>query len=309
VLILFQTPGRWLFWLRVPVAIAALVLSYYVLSISYNLLNSSLFTERNFYGVLRVRTHEVEGQAAYRLLNGNILHGSQVKGGDFQTRPTTYYTQSSGYGQAYTRHPRYPLGQPVRVGVVGLGTGTAAAYGRAGDVIRFYEINPAVVDMATNGAYFTYLADSPATVETVLGDARLSMEAELRDGGSQDYQLIVVDAFSGDSIPTHLLSTEAFALYRAHLSQDGILAVHISNRHLDLEPVVARLAQEHALDGLRVAGGRQDWEGSYSIWILLGTREAIHGNPWLTAVGEELRIDPSVRLWTDDYSNLWQILK
>ncbi len=303
------TSTDWLRGWRYPAAVLALAAAGFILSTPFDWINTSLYMSRNFYGVLRVRTHMVEDQTAYRLLHGGIMHGSQVSGEEFRRRPTSYYTESSGLAIALTNHPRYASHQPLRIGVVGLGTGTLAVYGRAGDVIRFYEINPEVIRLASSGTYFTYLNDSPAAVETVLGDARLSMEAELREGGSQNYNLLVVDAFSGDSIPTHLINYEAVALYRAHLSTDGILAFHISNRHINLEPIVERLAREHGIEALIIRGGSSDWQGSYSVWALLGSHAAIRQNPRIAAVGEELASEPSLRMWTDDYSNLIQSLR
>lgn len=302
----FQARGEWIHRLRFPVALAALALVVAVFSTSAYWLSGSSFMTRSFYGVLRVRPQTVEGQPGFRLMHGGILHGSQVQGAPYSTRPTTYYTQSSGVGLAYRQHPKYLAGAPMRVGVVGLGVGTLAAYGRPGDVIRFYEINPEVVRLARDPRFFSYLAESQADVDVVIGDARLSMERELA-AGSQGYDLLVVDAFSGDSIPTHLLNRESFAIYLSHLAPGGVLAVHISNRHIDLQPVVAALAEQYAQESTLIEGGGADWQGSYSVWALVGSGGAVSDNP--PFAGRALRGQPGLRIWTDDYSNLIQVLR
>jgi hypothetical protein len=264
---------------------------------------------RNFYGVLRVRAFSVDGQPGFKLMHGGILHGSQVQGDPYSQRPTTYYSASTGVGVAIQQHPKYLAGQPLRIGVVGLGVGTVAAYGRAGDTVRFYEINPEVERLARDPRYFTYLSESQAQVEVVLGDARLSMERELEEGQPQGYDLLVVDAFSGDSIPTHLLNRESFQVYLRHLAPAGVLAVHISNRHIELQPIVSLLAEEYGQQSALLEGGSTDWQGSYSVWALVGSPEAIRDNPAIAGRYRPLKKQPGLRMWTDDYSNLVQVLR
>ena len=174
-----------------------------------------------------------DADATRTLVHGTITHGLQFLAPDRRRFPTTYYGRQSGVGLAIlnTRH------SAQRVGVIGLGAATLASYGRPGDYYRFYEINPLVIEVARK--QFTYLSDCPAKVDVVLGDARLSLDRE----PSQQFDVLAVDAFSSDSIPVHLLTLEAFRLYFRHLRPDGVLAVHVSNTHLKLEPVVGRLAQ------------------------------------------------------------------
>ncbi len=193
----------------------------------------------------------------------------------------------------------YPRQGPWRVGVIGLGTGTMAAYGRPGDTYRFYEINPQVVDLSWR--YFTYLENSPATIEIVLGDARLSMERE----APQAFDILVLDAFSGDAIPVHLLTREAFGLYRTHLKEGGVLAVHISNRHLDLGPVVAGLAAHYGMRTVEIYRPAP----SISRWMLVTENEAFLRDKAVQKAAEDGRTTfRPVRMWTDQYSNLFEIL-
>jgi hypothetical protein len=202
--------------------------------------------ERNFYGtvtVTRMGSDEDEGRALY---NGRIWHGFQFLDESRQLEPTTYYVDGTGAAIAVKHNPR--AGQGLRVAVIGLGTGSMAAHAKEGDSFRFYDIDPKVVAVARK--YFTYLDKSPGKPDVVLGDARISLERELAEHGSRDYDAIVLDAFSGDAIPAHLLTDESFALYEKHLRKDaagnpvGVIVVHISNRYIDLEPVVAALAKK-----------------------------------------------------------------
>ena len=187
---------------------------------------------RNFYGGLHIRDTVAEDtdEPVRRLTHGTITHGEQFLNPKLADQPTTYYGPNTGIGRTIYQED---LKGPLRVGLIGLGAGTLAAYGRNGDYYHFYDINPLVVWLAK--MQFTFLKDCKARVEISLGDARLSLERE----PPQDFDVLAVDAFSGDSIPVHLLTREAFALYFYHLKPDGVLAVHVSNKHLDLKPVVA----------------------------------------------------------------------
>jgi spermidine synthase len=201
--------------------------------------------------------------------------------------------------------------------VIGLGTGSMAAHASAGDVIRFYDIDPKVVDVARR--HFTYLDTNKAGKENthvILGDARISMERELKEGGSQNYDVIVLDAFSGDAIPAHLLTDQSFALYEQHLHRDetnqpdGVLAIHISNRYLELEPVVAAIAKKY---GYLTWNVRKEEEGISSIetssdWILVTKSGKFIANPTVQAAGEPVKTD-KLLLWTDQQTALWSILK
>jgi SAM-dependent methyltransferase len=258
-------------------------------------------TLRNFYGVLKVRDSG-EGPEAMRILShGTIIHGKQFIDADRRDWPTTYYSRNSGIGLAILDAGRQG---PLRVGVVGLGAGTLATYGRPGDVYRFYDINPQVVALAHSE--FSYLKDSHARVEMALGDARLSLEREQK----QNFDILALDAFSSDAIPVHLLTREAFDAYLRHLKPGGVLAVHISNRYLDLAPVVLQAARHHALEARLVTNEDDNDAGVYtSSWVLLSASPAVFEREPLTEVAEEIEVKRQVSLWTDDYSNLYRILK
>jgi spermidine synthase len=188
--------------------------------------------------------------------------------------------------------------------MIGLGAGTLAAYGKPGDVFRFYEIDPRVETIARN--IFTYLRDSRAKIEIVEGDARLSMEAE----PPQQYDVIAVDAFSGDAIPVHLLTAEAVQLYRRHLRADGILAFHVSNTYLDLGPVVAQEAEHAGLSAVMVSSPDDEYTGGYAAdWVLVTANRDFLALPKVSKAAEAIAPKPGLRLWTDDYSSLWPIVK
>lgn len=258
---------------------------------------------RNFYGWLKVEDSGSGSSAERMLTHGTITHGMQYLTPDRKRWPTTYYGRNSGAGLAVTE---LGLSGPVKVGVVGLGTGTFAAYARKGDSFRFYDINPQVLVLATTE--FSYLQDAGAdgaTVEVALGDARLSMAAE----PPQKFDLLVLDAFSSDAIPVHLLTREAFALYFRHLSPRGVLAVHISNRYLDLKPVVKEAAQYLGKEARLVDSEEIDYIGVYSSdWILVAQDPKIFEAESLKLAAEQFDTKP-IRMWTDDFSDLYQILK
>jgi len=274
-------------------------------------LSSAVSVSRNFYGVLTVEAIHSQDRELSRLnlRHGRIIHGFQYQSADKRRIPTTYYGEGSGIGLALLHHPRRAAG-PLRVGVVGLGTGTIAEYGRKGDFFRFYDINPEVVRLSgSRMPLFTYLRDSPASIETVLGDARLSLERELALALPQNFDVLAVDAFSSDSIPIHLLTKEALAVYLAHLSRpDGILALHISNRHLDLAPVVRALAGALKLEASLIDTNGEGDAVWGSTWILLARDPRVLGTTEIEKASKKLS-GRAVRLWTDDYSNLFQVLK
>lgn len=199
----------------------------------------------------------------------------------------------------------------MRVGVLGLGIGTLAAYGLPGDVYRFYEINPVVIQLAEGeGGYFTYLHDSSAKIEIVPGDARISLEQEIKEGDQQNYDILVLDVFSSDAIPVHLLDKESFDAYLQHLKPDGILAIHITNSYLDLIPVVWTLADHFDLSRVVVDDPGDYDTHSRSIWMLLSQDPHRLEIPEIQSRAKNLDgYTSEVRLWTDDYSNLFQILK
>ena len=259
---------------------------------------------RSFYGVLRVKEYGSPGEPSHlrRLVHGTIMHGEQSMREGGGRELTTYYHEDSGIGGAI--RARQAAG-PVRVGVIGLGTGTIAAYGRKGDLIRFYDIDSRVIEIARRE--FTYLAESAARVEVALGDARLVLERE----PPQDFDVLAVDAFSSDAIPVHLITREALGAYLRHVKPGGIVAFHVSNRFLELAPVVARLAKEHGAHAVLVEDNPEDDDArSTSDWVLVSREPGALAHEEIVARGAKPAEDrPDWRTWTDDYSNLVQILK
>jgi SAM-dependent methyltransferase len=257
---------------------------------------------RNFYGVLRVRefrSNTIDDRRS--LIHGTIMHGTQYFDPQLRRQATAYYTPSSGIGRLLEAlHPRL---EPLRVGVIGLGTGTLAAYGARGDVYRFYEINPAVITIARRD--FTYLADSAATIEIALGDARLSLERET----PQRFDVLVVDAFSSDAIPLHLITAQATAIYKRHLAPGGVIAFHVTNRFVDLVPVVAAVAQANGLAAVEFSDDGKAGAASASDWLLLTHDAALLARPELARFGRPVAPRTGWRLWTDDYANVAQALR
>ena len=257
---------------------------------------------RGFYGALTVQRTNVQDptQEARALYHGGIIHGLQLEDPKRWQEPVSYYWPGTGIGRVM----QMTAGRPRRIGIVGLGAGAIIAYGRQGDRMTIYEINPQVIDVAHE--QFTFLRNTPAEVQIVEGDARISMERQ----ADQQFDVLLLDAFSGDSIPVHLLTREAFELYLRHLKPDGILAVHVSNSYLDLEPVVARAAEQLGMavvisdtpplvdDGLNYA----------TTYAILSRDKSTIDTEALRTVSRAARLKPGVRLWTDDHSNLLRIL-
>ncbi|MGE5277457.1 MAG: ferrichrome ABC transporter permease [Acidobacteriota bacterium] len=287
-------------------------LAYVLLSDLRAFRESAVGMSRNFYGVLTVEEkHEMDPNLRrLDLRHGRIVHGFQYQAPEKRRVPTTYYSETSGIGLLLRNHPRRAAG-PMRVGVVGLGVGTIAAYGRAGDEYRFYDINPAVAALsALPGSVFTYLRDSPARTVLVMGDARLSLERELARGTPQNFDVLAIDAFSSDSIPVHLLTREALAIDLAHLRRpDGVLAIHISNRNLNLAPVVRTLADAFRLEAGVVDTSSEDDASWGATWVLLSRDARVLETPAIEEASGELEGKKGVALWTDDYSNLFRVLK
>lgn len=265
----------------------------------------SIAMVRNFYGVLEVETDEIEDAVVLR--HGHIMHGLQVRG--IPSLPTMYYGFKTGVGRSIDelRDRKTPL----RIGLVGLGAGTLAAYGKAGDTFRFYEINENVTHLAKQ--HFTFLKNCPSTVNIIHGDARLVLENET----SQDFDLLVLDAFSGDAIPTHLLTREAMQSYLRHLRSDGLIAIHISNLHFDLRRVTDALAVASSLYAitLETAPVMDSHTGTQSLiepgsrWVLLARDAESLDRPRYQEIAarDSLSQDRQV-LWTDDFSNLIEVL-
>lgn len=284
-----------------------------------------LAQRRNFFGVLRIiERNRGHGMRHYRVLNsGTTRHGVQYQEAALRLRAVSYFGHATGAG--FTLRQRRP-GERTRVGLIGLGIGTLSAYGREGDHFRYYEIDPDVIGIASDEQYFSYLADSRATTEVVLGDARLSLESELRDGAPQAFDLLVLDAFTSDAIPVHLLTTEAFALYDRHLKDEGVILAHVSNRHLELSPLLFGHAARLGMRAVEIVNSLMIAQRSAkSSWVVL-TRDAAYIDELLAFVRsqhEELglargevgvrrpdtRSAGSYPIWTDDYSNLFSLLK
>ena len=263
----------------------------------------SLVQLRSFYGTLRVtETHWPPQAGTTRTLyHGTIQHGAQFFANGMRMQPATYYAPDSGIGLAlhFCCDDR-----PKRVGIVGLGAGALAAYGQPGDVFRFYEIDPLVERVARS--LFTYLRESPARTDVVLGDARFSIN---REHGAP-FDVIVLDAFTGDAVPVHLLTQQAIALYRRHLTPEGILAFHISSQYLDLEPVLAREAQQAGMHAVTVHSKGNEAKGIFfADWVLLTSNEQFLALSEVAAVAHPTVSRSNVGLWTDDYSSLLPILK
>jgi hypothetical protein len=281
--------------------------------------HNTIVAVRNFYASLRVTQEpfSVPGTTIRTLANGSIRHGTQIfetrgetsgetsggtsgGGNELSRTPTTYYSRDSGVGLAL----RFCCGDRARnIGVIGLGAGTLAAYGRPGDRIRFYDINPAVPAIAQHT--FTYIRDSLAQVQIVEGDARASLARE----SPQHFDVLVVDAFSGDAIPIHLLTTEALALYRRHLAQNGVLAFHISNLHVDPAPTLALLAESAGMQARRISNRPAGQPGEFaSSWILMTGNQDFFARPELSAVAHRPEAKPGMQVWTDDYSALLPLI-
>ncbi len=294
--------GDWSQRLLWVVASAGMLVLVFWVNHAYK--HDTIVAVRNFYASLRVTrdTSSYPGATLLTLANGSIRHGTQIlDSSELRHTPTTYYTSDSGVGLAV----RFCCeGRARNIGVIGLGAGTLAAYGRPGDHIRFYEINPAVPPIAKDT--FTYIRDSAAQVEIIEGDGRTSLAGE----SPQHFDVLVVDAFSGDAIPIHLLTTEALALYRRHLTPNGILAFHISNQHVDLAPAIGLLAASAGMQARRVSTGSIQQPGEFfSSWMLVTADPDFFGQPELFAVARLPESRPGLKVWTDDYSALMPLIR
>jgi protein-L-isoaspartate O-methyltransferase len=268
-------------------------------------LRGAVSVTRGFYGVLKVIENDAGNPELHHLTlqHGATIHGLQYVDPEKRANPSSYYTSTSGVGRIL--RTLKPEGNR-RVGAVGLGSGTLAAWGRTGDTFRFYEINDDVARLASTT--FTYLKDSKAKTELVMGDARLRMEGE----PDQQYDVIILDAFSSDAIPVHLLTLEAFATYQRHLKPDGAIVIHVSNRYLDLHPVVYRIAEKIGFPAITIDDNDTAYEdaGFYgSDWIIMTRNQALLKQPLLLDVTKE-HVEFSARVlpWTDERSDLLRIM-
>src|SRR5688572_26557032 len=261
---------------------------------------------RNFYGVVRTRdfTQPVAFRAMY---HGAINHGGQLLDTAYLRYPSTYFSRTSGYGRVFSS---LPAGKPRKVGVIGLGAGALAVYARKGDEFKFYEIDPQVAAVAL--AEFTFIKDAPSSTEIVLGDGRLSLEREAPQG----YDVLAVDAFSGDSIPMHLITREAMALYARHIKPDGVIVFQATNRFVDIGPVVERLAAELGFTAVLVTDQPESsYTDKHEYWtsstdqIIVTKNKALLGAKPIREAAQPLAQKPGFRVWTDDFYNLLQVLK
>lgn len=248
---------------------------------------------RNFFGVLKIE----EKADVVTMKHGGVLHGMQWLDPEKRRIGTSYYSEDSGVGLVLKQ---FRPDRPIKVGLVGLGAGTTAVYGRDGDEFRFYEINPEVLRLAKT--YFSFLSDCPAKVDVVLGDARLQLEQE----PPQSYDILVLDAFSGDGVPVHLLTSEAFDVYRRHLKPDGVIAAHVSNRHLDLRPVLQAQAERLGQQAFTIVKHRDANGANHNAWVLLSSNAELLANDELRK--RHVRDDGRKVLWTDARSDLMAIL-
>ena len=266
----------------------------------------ALDVRRNAYGRLSVIEVNSGGEISRELLHGRIRHGSQRR--DHPREPTLYYRRGSGIQLAFESLDDQ---RSRRVGIVGLGTGSMAAYGRPGDRLRFYELDPAVRTVARS--FFTFLRDCPSLVEIVLGDARVELRRELaaatRAGDRQSLQLLAVDAFSGDAIPIHLITLEAFELYFAHLEADGLLALHLTNAHLDLAPVARTLARRLGREAIVVRAKLRSDGPAESTWVLVSSRRTFDDHPELRAAATPWPADVPDVVWTDEHASLLPLFR
>ncbi len=287
-------------WRALWCSISVLMACVLVLNVQ-SLRHQSIAMVRNFYGALRVTESSDCGHLPARVLyHGTIQHGAQYLSLPWRKFPVTYYGFNSGIGLAL----QFCCENSKRVGVIGLGTGTLAAYGRPSDFFHFYEINPDVVQIANS--LFTYLRESPARKEITLGDARLSLQSE----APQQFDVLAVDAFSGDAIPVHLLTEEAIELYLRHLKPNGILAIHTSNTFLDLDAVVKQLADRFGYPAKRIENeGNDKLCIAPSDWMLLSRNSRFMKSSLVTKQEEPIHIPVGLRPWTDNHNNLFQILR
>jgi spermidine synthase len=282
-----------------------------------------LHRERSFFGVLRVIERGDGDGVQHQLASGSTIHGVQYTSPGFTTIPTSYYGRGTGLGLWLGQRAE---GRGKRIGVIGLGVGTLSAYGRSGDRIRYYEIDPSVVRIARDDGFFTFLADTDADTEVILGDARISLEREQHEDERDRFDLLVLDAFNSDAIPIHLLTREAFEAYADALAPDGLLFVHTSNRHFDLMPLVARQGFEVGLESLYVESAHAPRLQSHrAFWVVLARdrgslntvttqlRQRVHA---LGLPREHLALTrplpgevERIRVWTDDYSDLFGALR
>jgi SAM-dependent methyltransferase len=257
---------------------------------------------RNFYSAIKTRDY-TDPLRFRSLVHGGIMHGGQLLEPGRSMEPSSYFGAKSGYGLMFASLPP----EPRKVGIIGLGAGSIIAYGRKGDTFRFYEINPQVVELAKKE--FSFIAETPAKIEIVMGDGRLSLERE----EGQQFDVIAMDAFSGDSIPLHLLTHEAMTTYLRHLKPGGVIAFQATNRFINIQPVVASLAFERGLTAVLISdeGGSEngpDYWNSRTDQVLVSANPAFLQAPAIRDEGTPIEVPAGFRVWTDDFNNLLRVI-
>jgi spermidine synthase len=303
-LVLARLPGKF----RIVGAVAIVATAWFAVEGGYEYSHEVRLMARDFYGVVRTRDRVVEGVKYRAMYHGGIVHGGQLQGAEYKNMPSDYFGPTSGYGRLFAALNDSRPG-PRNVGVIGLGAGVIAAYGRDGDTITFYEISQKVVDIERKE--FGFLRDTPAKTQVILGDGRLSLESETPP---RVYDVLGIDAFAGDSIPMHLVTREAMALYVKHLRQDGVIVFQATNRYIDLMPVIKRLAMEFGMEAVLVSDlpessvGMAYWYSSTD-QVLVTRNKALLEHPKLKGVAEAIPDRKDLPTFTDAHHNLVRILK
>lgn len=287
----------------VSCGVFAILLVMAFISLNQKFKENTLELSRNFYGILSVKDVDVNGVVERRLIDGTTSHGTQSQEQSLANIPMSYYRKDTGVALALQH---LFLTKSMNVGLIGLGAGTLASYGRRGDSYTFYELNPNVERMARQ--YFTYIDDSNAYVDVVLGDGRVTLQNDVDNGIENNFDVLVVDAFSGDSVPAHLLTTQAFDLYFKHLKDNGILAIHVSNSHLDLTALVKGLAHELGYSALYFKTKATKQEVTQTEWVIVTNNQAFIRNSKVKRLQTQWP-NENMLIWTDNYSNLLSVLK
>jgi hypothetical protein len=284
---------------------AVVCFGFYFNQLNSHYFQTDLHNSRNFYGVLAVKMQTRNNQPVKVLLDGVTDHGSQSQNPSLKNSATSYYRAGTGIALALDHINKK---QANKVGIIGLGTGTLATYAKHTDEYVFYELNPAVAQVASQ--HFSYLADSKAHTQVKLGDARITLHNELNTLGGQNYDALIVDAFSSDSIPVHLLTLEAFELYWQHIKSNGLLVMHISNNHLDLLPLINNLAVKLNIPLRHFILASNDPEQQTTQWVVLTQDRTFLQDPSIQIKATYLNLKPNKHaIWTDKYSNLLSVIK
>jgi spermidine synthase len=303
-LLVLRTQGLW----KIAALVALVPSVYYAYTGAKDYSAGMRVMERDFYGVVRTRDRSVDGVSYRAMYHGGIIHGGQLQGPEHKNVASDYFGPGSGYGRMFTAMNELRP-QPRKIGIIGLGAGVVAAYGRQDDEIVFYEISPKVIDIEKKD--FTFLRDTPAKVApVVLGDGRLSLERE----APRQYDVLGIDAFSGDSIPMHLVTREAMQLYLKHIKPDGVIVFQATNRYIDLLPVIKRHAKDLGLHAVLVSDSPGSSTGA-DYWLsstdqVLVTRDkALLEHPRLKEAISEIKDRADLPTFTDAHHNLFRILK